>query len=373
MEKFYIYLHKTADTLETFYVGKGKDNRAWSTRGRSKFWSRVKDRHGCIVEIVSTGLSEHEAFLKEKELIKFYGRRDKNQGNLVNLTDGGEGVSGFIWSEESKTKFKEFFKGENHPNYRKDIFTFYNFATDVEIKTTRFLFKKENPGTDFHAMLDGISSKNWVIMEAVDEARLEAIISGFSGKYNHHADPKIYTIVNLKTKESFSGTRIDICEKYRGVNINGLITKTQRVSKGWTLVENLEKYSEDFLLSPRGGDRNTNFDSKEYSFTNLRTGEIFVGTRNSFEKKYNIKIIGLFNARKQYSVKHWCLTENIQEAIENAKLDFNVYTFIHKSGITFTGTRFEFKKTYPDARPSRILNEGYSQSKGWSLSPQQPE
>ena len=102
MEKFYIYLHKTADTLETFYVGKGKDNRAWSTRGRSKFWSRVKDKHGYIVEIVSTGLSEHEAFLKEKELIKFYGRRDKNQGNLVNLTDGGEGVSGFIWSEESK-------------------------------------------------------------------------------------------------------------------------------------------------------------------------------------------------------------------------------------------------------------------------------
>lgn len=84
MEKFYIYLHKTADTLETFYVGKGKDNRAWSTRGRSKFWSRVKDRHGYIVEIVSTGLSEQEAFLKEKELIKFYGRRDKNQGNLVN-------------------------------------------------------------------------------------------------------------------------------------------------------------------------------------------------------------------------------------------------------------------------------------------------
>ena len=80
----------------------------------------------------------------------------------------------------------------------KIFFTFYNFATDVEIKTTRFLFKKENPGTDFHAMLDGISSKNWVIMEAVDEARLEAIISGFSGKYNHHADPKIYTIVNLK-------------------------------------------------------------------------------------------------------------------------------------------------------------------------------
>lgn len=368
MEKFYIYLHKTADTLETFYVGKGKDNRAWSTRGRSKFWSRVKDRHGYVVEIVSTCLSEQDAFLKEKELIKFYGRRDKNQGSLVNLTDGGEGVSGFIWSEESKTKFKEFFKGENHPNYRKDIFTFYNFETDVEIKTTRFLFKEEHSGTDFDAMLKGISSKNWVIMEAVDEARLEAIISGFSGKFNHHADPNVYTIVNLKTKENFSGTRIDIREKYTGANIGGLVTGTQRVSKGWTLVGNLEKHSEDFLLNPTRGDRNTNFDPKEYSFTNLRTGLIFVGTRNAFEKEYGIGVIGLFNARKQHHVKYWCLTANTQEAINNAKLDFNVYTFTHISGATFTGTQFEFKKTYRDVRPSRIINEGYSQSKGWSLS-----
>lgn len=286
---------------------------------------------------------------------------------MVNLTDSGEGVSGFIWSEESKTKFKEFFKGENHPNYRKDIFTFYNFTTDVEIRTTRFLFKQEYPKIDFDAMLTGISSKNWVVMEAVDEARLEAIISGFSGKYNHHADPTLYTIVNLETEEKFLGTRIEICNRYNGLNINGLVTGTQRVSKGWTLIENLEKYSKDFLINPTGGDRNTNFDPIEYSFTNLRTGEVFIGTRNAFEKKYKIKVIGLFNERKQYSVKYWCLTENTKDAIENAKLDFNVYTFIHKSGITFTGTRFEFKKTYPEARPSRLLNEGYSQSKGWSL------
>jgi hypothetical protein len=199
LEKFYIYLHKTADTLETFYVGKGKDNRAWSIQGRSKFWNRVKDRHGLIVELVSTGLSEQDAFSKEKELIKFYGRRDRGEGSLVNLTDGGEGVSGLIWSDENRAKFKEFFKGENHPNYRKDIFTFYNFETDVEVKMTRFFFKEKYPKTDINAMLKGISSKGWVIMEAVDEAKLEAIISGYSGKFNHHADPKIYNIVNLKT------------------------------------------------------------------------------------------------------------------------------------------------------------------------------
>lgn len=260
LEKFYIYLHKTADTLETFYVGKGKDNRAWSIQGRSKFWNRVKERHGLIVELVSTGLSEQDAFSKEKELIKFYGRRDRGEGSLVNLTDGGEGVSGLIWSDENRAKFKEFFKGENHPNYRKDIFTFYNFETDVEVKMTRFFFKEKYPKTDINAMLKGISSKGWVIMEAVDEAKLEAIISGYSGKFNHHADPKIYNIVNLKTGDEFFGTRIEIGERYKGININGLVTGTQRVSKNWTLVENLNKHSKDFLLNPTAGDRNINFD-----------------------------------------------------------------------------------------------------------------
>lgn len=367
LEKFYIYLHKTADTLETFYVGKGKDNRAWSIQGRSKFWNRVKERHGLIVELVSTGLSEQDAFSKEKELIKFYGRRDRGEGSLVNLTDGGEGVSGLIWSDENRAKFKEFFKGENHPNYRKDIFTFYNFETDVEVKMTRFFFKEKYPKTDINAMLKGISSKGWVIMEAVDEAKLEAIISGYSGKFNHHADPKIYNIVNLKTGDEFFGTRIEIGERYKGININGLVTGTQRVSKNWTLVENLNKHSKDFLLNPTAGDRNINFDPNEYSFTNIKTKEVFVGTRNSFEKKYGISLIGLFSVRKQHSVKFWCFTSNIQEATKNTVLDFTIYTFTHASGIIFTGTQIEFKKTYPGVRPSRLINEGYRQNKGWSL------
>lgn len=36
-----------------------------------------------------------------------------------NMTDGGDGVSGLSWSEESKRKQSERFKGKNHPNYGK--------------------------------------------------------------------------------------------------------------------------------------------------------------------------------------------------------------------------------------------------------------
>lgn len=39
--------------------------------------------------------------------------------NGYNMTDGGDGANGLSWSEESKRKQSERFKGKNHPNYGK--------------------------------------------------------------------------------------------------------------------------------------------------------------------------------------------------------------------------------------------------------------
>lgn len=96
---FYVYVHKRASDGRVFYVGKGRNFRAFSKKGRNEYWHRIVAKHGYTVEIVQSGMQEWWAFELECELIALYGRE-----NLCNLTDGGEGVSGAIRSEESKRK-----------------------------------------------------------------------------------------------------------------------------------------------------------------------------------------------------------------------------------------------------------------------------
>lgn len=116
---FYVYLHRKATTGEVFYVGKGHGNRAWVTTGRSKHWKNIESKHGITVEIAESGLQEWYAFELESELISLYGRKDKKQGNLINLTDGGEGVSGRLLTGESRAKLSRTLKKKfSTPEYR---------------------------------------------------------------------------------------------------------------------------------------------------------------------------------------------------------------------------------------------------------------
>ena len=88
---YYVYVHRRNDTNEVFYVGKGKNRRAYSKTGRNQHWCNIVNKHSYSVEIMEKELSGDSAFDLEKELIKFY--RD-NGHKLANISDGGEGASG---------------------------------------------------------------------------------------------------------------------------------------------------------------------------------------------------------------------------------------------------------------------------------------
>jgi hypothetical protein len=109
---FYVYEHWRLDKDECFYVGKGKQHRAYSKSGRNQHWHNIVGKldrigSGYEVKLVATGLTESEAFFLEKERIAFW--RDKT--DLCNKTDGGDGVSGLVMSEESRQKMSEKAKG----------------------------------------------------------------------------------------------------------------------------------------------------------------------------------------------------------------------------------------------------------------------
>ena len=96
---FYTYLWLREDGTP-YYVGKGKEKRAWRKA------APPKDRI-----VVYPAQSEADAFETEIALIWYYGRKDLGTGCLRNYTDGGEGQSGRVVPEEENKRRSVRLKG----------------------------------------------------------------------------------------------------------------------------------------------------------------------------------------------------------------------------------------------------------------------
>ncbi len=146
-KKYYIYAHINPVKNEIFYIGKGKDKRATLKDGRSKFWKNIVNKYGYNIEILEDNLSEGVAFEREIYHINRIGRRDLGLGTLVNLTDGGEGRSGCIISEETRKKISENnargFLGKKHSEENKKMMGVQNIGNTYASGERSDEFKKE--------------------------------------------------------------------------------------------------------------------------------------------------------------------------------------------------------------------------------------
>lgn len=98
---YYVYVHRKRSDSSIFYVGKGKGGRFADTANRNQHWHNVVNKHGLDIDLLHCALSDSEAIRLEIETIEAC----KNFGiKLVNATNGGEGLSGFKHSEETKKK-----------------------------------------------------------------------------------------------------------------------------------------------------------------------------------------------------------------------------------------------------------------------------
>jgi hypothetical protein len=100
LNMFYTYAHFRPDG-RIFYIGKGSGDRHLSSN-RGRYWKNIVAKEGGFrSEILARWSSETEAFEHEKFLIRCF----KDLGfELCNLTDGGEGTSGIVFSEEERLK-----------------------------------------------------------------------------------------------------------------------------------------------------------------------------------------------------------------------------------------------------------------------------
>ena len=206
--KFYVYLHLRKTDGKPFYVGKGCNRRAYDFSGRSQYWQRVRNKHGCIVKILFANLEESLSLELEKEIIATL----RNDGyNLCNLTEGGEGTSGYVMPEERRLSLKE----KNKHSLELARLALANMVITDEMRLNRSLCQLGKRHT-----------------EATKQKMSKT-------RYNSppHKDDTIYTFYH-KSGDIFVGTRIELCRTYEldPKQIRNLFaTKPSKTQKGWSL------------------------------------------------------------------------------------------------------------------------------------------
>jgi group I intron endonuclease len=118
-----VYMHQNK-TNGKRYIGitsKSPEKR-WGNGGigykkHTRFWNAIQ-KYGWnnFDHVILFNNIEHKLACDiEKQLIREFKTKDPQCG--YNLTDGGEGVTGFSPSEETRKKLSEKLQGENNPNY----------------------------------------------------------------------------------------------------------------------------------------------------------------------------------------------------------------------------------------------------------------
>ena len=147
------------ENWEFFYVGKGYQKRPGehltevrAGRGRNRYKANII-RHldatlGYIPTIVlATGLTDAEACAMEILLIAAIGRKDKGLGPLVNMTDGGDGSRGYVFSIERKKQYSVILKNA--------------FTNPVAIKNLKEGLARSNARPESHEHRSDAALSSW--------------------------------------------------------------------------------------------------------------------------------------------------------------------------------------------------------------------
>ena len=181
---YYIYQHIRLDNNSVFYVGKGKKHRINESSNRNKYWHNIVNKVGYKSEIVYDKLNEELALDLEKELIAKY--KSLNY-KLCNLTDGGEGVSGYKHTTETKKLLGELNKTRSPDSDKTRI-----------KKGLAWKGKKRKPFTEEHKE-KLIQARKKQIMNKVTEETKRKISLSNKGKKRTEEQKKY---ISLRTKQA---------------------------------------------------------------------------------------------------------------------------------------------------------------------------
>lgn len=219
-KQFYVYVHRRKTDGRVFYVGKGKGNRAWSNQ-RNRYWHNIVGKHGVVVKVIARFSNEECAFSMERALIKFYGRK-----NLCNMTDGGDGMSGYIHSVNSKMIISK------------------NNSVRVVTDETRLKHSLNSRGRQKTDRERNLISKrmlgNKLTLGLKHSEETKAMMSkDRTGKLHPNFDSKIRYFSSEIIDAKFIGTQYDFCKMFSldRTSISAICTGKRKRHKGWVVLK----------------------------------------------------------------------------------------------------------------------------------------
>lgn len=261
---FFVYEHEFSNGVR--YVGKGvaaRPHRGPSHRKNSPYWLRLYDKYGApIVKVLAGPMEEDLALLAEVERIAQLKRLGVP---LANLTDGGDGVSGYTWSSEERAQNSQRVRRwrEDNPatvsaitenlvayNKRPEVVV-ENVArlntAEVRAKTVAKRLATTNT-PEFREAASARAKRMWsdpakreqiiTRLKTRDTTKLAAAMSArFTDKNKHpRTDHTMYCFVH-KDGRVFRGKRIELCDLF-GVNatqLSSVVSGRFKSTLGWSI------------------------------------------------------------------------------------------------------------------------------------------
>jgi hypothetical protein len=123
---FYTYAYLREDGTP-YYIGKGCGRRAF--KGHHNVPVPPKER----VLFLKKHLTEEESLRHEVYMIFVFGRKNIGTGILWNFTDGGEGTSGRVWTDEQRKQISESLLGHPVSDATRELQSKNNWLRNNEI------------------------------------------------------------------------------------------------------------------------------------------------------------------------------------------------------------------------------------------------
>lgn len=236
---YYVYTHTFPNGA--IYVGKGKDRRAYVMKRKcNPYWTNCFNKYGMpIVEILHSFLSEDISFQIEKNIITHY--KESNL-KIINVSNGGEGRSGFKMSEEHKLKLIECSKNRKYTDEdRKNLSIRRLGKKDSEesrkrksIAFTGRVFSEEHK---LKISIANSGEKNYNYGRKRTDLSKLLTSQKVKGLLNANADKSLYYFYNDKLKISELCTVYELRTKYniQSSNLTKVMQNKRVHTKGWSV------------------------------------------------------------------------------------------------------------------------------------------